>query len=188
MRLLLATIAVLATGAAGASVLDSSAAGFTVENTVVVPVKPDQAWTALVEKVDAWWPKDHSWFGKDGKFSIDARAGGCFCEAAGKRQAQHMTVSFVDPGRLLRMLGGLGPLQGLGLSGAMDWRLEPADAGTKITLHYVAGGYTSTDLVKFAPIVDQVQGQQLAALAAYLSKNKPSAAERLDLRPTSSPQ
>jgi hypothetical protein len=30
------------------------------------------------------------------------------------------------------------------------------------------GGYTPDDLAQFAPIVDQVQGQQLGALGTYL--------------------
>jgi uncharacterized protein YndB with AHSA1/START domain len=169
----LLSAALLHSPLAAAKVLDSSPAGFTVENSVVVPVDAKVAWSALVKDVDRWWPKDHSWFGKDGKFSIDARAGGCFCEKAGARQAQHMTVSFVDPGATLRMIGGLGPLQGLGLDGVMDWALAPADGGTTITLRYVAGGYTTTDLVKFAAVVDQVQGLQLGGLAAFLSKRKP---------------
>lgn len=157
---------------AAARVLDSSAAGFTVENTAIVPVDAKAAWDGLVKHVDQWWPKDHSWFGKDGKFSIDARAGGCFCEVAGARQAQHMAIAFVDPAHLLRMVGGLGPLQGMGLSGTMDWTLEPVEGGTRITLHYVAGGYTTTDLARFVPIVDQVQGLQLGGLAGFLSKGK----------------
>jgi uncharacterized protein YndB with AHSA1/START domain len=163
---------------AAAEVLDSSAAGFTVRNVVTVPVDPARAWRALVEDVDRWWPKDHSWFGANGRFSIDARAAGCFCEVAGERQALHMQVSHVEPGVLLRMLGGLGPLQGMGLTGALDWRLEPVEGGTRITLRYVAGGYTTEDLVAFAPIVDKVQGMQLGGLAAWLGAASPAAATR----------
>jgi uncharacterized protein YndB with AHSA1/START domain len=169
---LLLSLALLHPPLAAAKVLDSSPAGFTVENSVIVPVDAKAAWKALVHDVDRWWPKDHSWFGKDGRFSIDARAGGCFCEKAGARQAQHMTLSFVDPGTTLRMTGGLGPLQGLGLDGVMDWTFAPAEGGTRITLRYVAGGYTTTDLVKFAAVVDHVQGLQLGGLADFLSKGK----------------
>jgi hypothetical protein len=80
-------------------------------------------------------------------------------------------VTFVDPGRTLRMTGGLGPLQGMGLDGALEWRLAPADdGGTKITLWYRAGGYTPDDLGKFVPVVDQVQGVQLGGLADFLRK------------------
>ena len=166
----LVTALMLASPPAHAAVVDKSPAGFTVENTVVVPVAPAIAWDALVDHVDEWWPKDHSWWGKDGKFTIDPRAGGCFCEIAGKRSAQHMTVAFVDPPGNMRLLGGLGPLQGMGLDGAMEWTLAPAEGGTKITWRYTAGGYTTTDLVKFSAIVDKVQGIQLGGLAAYLRR------------------
>lgn len=154
---------------AGAVVKDASASGFTVENVEVVPVDAATAWKALVHDVDLWWPKDHTWWGKASKLSIDARAGGCFCEIAGARQAQHMVVTFVDPEQTLRMVGGLGPLQGMGLHGALEFRLAPdKGGGTRITLYYRAGGYSPDDLGKFAPVVDQVQGVQLRGLADHL--------------------
>jgi hypothetical protein len=66
------------------------------------------------------------------------------------------------------MTGGLGPLQGMGLDGALEWRLAKTEGGTRITLWYRAGGYTPDDLTKFVPVVDQVQGVQLGGLADYL--------------------
>ena len=163
-------IALLVATAALAEVRDSSRAGFTVENTATVPVDSAAVWRALVEDVDEWWPRDHTWWGAASKLSIESRAGGCFCEISGDRQAAHMQVAFVDPGRTLRLLGGLGPLQGMGLHGVMEWRLEPLDGGTRITLHYRAGGYTPDDLSQFASVVDAVQAQQLGALAEYLRR------------------
>ena len=156
---------------AHAEVKDASATGFTIENRQVVPVDAATAWQALVHEVDRWWPKDHSWWGSGSTLSIDPRAGGCFCESAGDRQALHMTVAFVEPERTLRLLGGLGPLQGMGLHGAMEFRLAPAEAGgTSITLHYRVGGYSPDDLGEFAPVVDRVQGAQLKGLADYLGR------------------
>lgn len=166
-----ALAAALLAPAAQARVLDAKANGFTLENVVTVPVSPEVAWKALVKDVDQWWPKKHSWW--TGKFRIETEANGCFCETAGDRQALHMVVSFVDPGQTLRMLGGLGPLQGLGLSGALEWRLKSVEGGTQITLAYVVGGYTTADLLKFAPIVDQVQGIQLGSLDAFINKREP---------------
>lgn len=165
-----------------ADVRDASGAGFTIENTRVVPVAPQAAWQGLVADVDRWWPKDHSWWGNASTLRIEARAGGCFCETVqsdppGGRQAEHMRVVFVDPGKLLRMAGGLGPLQDMGLHGALEFRLVPEGAGTRITLWYRAGGYmpgdgSPNDLSKLAPVVDRVQAQQLGALADYLAQGQ----------------
>jgi uncharacterized protein YndB with AHSA1/START domain len=155
---------------AQAEVKDSAANGFTVENAREVPVDAATAWKALVEDVDRWWPKDHSWWGAESVFRIDSTAGGCFCEIArdGKREALHMTVTYVEPGKLLRMIGGLGPLQGMGLHGALEWRFSESGGKTKIVMWSRSGGYTPDDLAKFAPVVDKVQAQQLGALADYL--------------------
>lgn len=158
----------LSVSPATARVLDSSATGFTVENSYVVKADIDTAWKALVEDVDRWWPRDHTWFGAESKLSIEPKAGGCFCEIAGKRQVQHMSVAFVDPGRLLRMVGGLGPMQGMGLYGALDWTLEKVEGGTRLNLRYTVGGYSPNDLGKLAPMVDQVQGAQLGGLAKWV--------------------
>lgn len=178
-RLLVAAAIVLAfTTPAHAEVKDAAPSGFTIENTVVVPVDATTAWSALVGEVDAWWPEDHSWWGADSRLSIEQRAGGCFCEIAGDRQAQHMTVTFVEPGKLLRMTGGLGPLQGMGLHGALEFRLEPVESeaapSTRITMYYRAGGYSLDDLSAFAPVVDQVQAQQLGGLAEHLRRTAPA--------------
>ncbi|MBT2748883.1 MULTISPECIES: SRPBCC domain-containing protein [unclassified Lysobacter] len=169
----------LAAGSAGAAVKDVTANGFTIENEQTVAADPATVWKALVGDVDRWWPKDHTWWGAASTLSIDPRAGGCFCEIGrdGKQQALHMTVSFVDPGKTLRLLGGLGPLQGMGLSGAMEFRLSAAkDGGTRIVLYYRAGGYSPDDLSKFVPVIDKVQGLQLGGLADYL--RKPGAAAK----------
>jgi uncharacterized protein YndB with AHSA1/START domain len=162
--------ALLAGSVALADVRDSSPDGFTIENTATVPVDAAAAWKALVEDINEWWPRDHTWWGDASTLSIQPRASGCFCEIAGDRQAAHMQVAFVDPGKLLRLLGGLGPLQGMGANGTMEWRLEPADGGTRITLYYRAGGYGPEDLAEFAPVVDAVQAQQLGGLAEYLRR------------------
>jgi len=152
-----------------AEVKDATPSGFTVENAIKVPVEPMKAWKALVDDVGRWWPKDHTWWGAESVLSIEPRAGGCFCERKGEQQAQHLLVVFADPGKLLRLTGGLGPLQGMGLSGVLEFRLAPADGGgTTITMYYRAGGYTPDDLSKLAPVVDGVQALQLGGLAAFL--------------------
>ena len=153
-----------------ARIVDQEPNGFTVENSEWVPDDPETAWKAFVNDVGKWWPADHSWWGDASKLSISEKAGGCFCEINGAQQAWHMTVTFVDPGKLMRMTGGLGPLQGMVLNGALEWRFAEEKGGTRITLWYRAGGYTPDDLSKFVPVIDQVQGLQLGGLANYLRK------------------
>ena len=165
--LVAASLAVLALPAR-AEVKDSSPSGFTIVNSADVPVDAATAWRVLVGDVDSWWPKDHTWWGGASRLTIDARAGGCFCEKAGNRQAQHMQVTFADPDKLLRMSGGLGPLQGMGLSGTLEFRLTAIDSGTRIVLWYRAGGYTPDDLSRFAAVVDTVQALQLGGLVNKL--------------------
>ncbi|KFL37754.1 hypothetical protein N788_00870 [Arenimonas donghaensis DSM 18148 = HO3-R19] len=172
-----ALVACLLPLAASAEVVDSGPSGFTLENSAVVDADPDQAWKALVGDVGRWWPADHTWWGDAGKLSIEARAGGCFCERDGDRQARHLEVVFVDPGRTLRLAGGLGPLQGMGLHGALEFRLAPVEGGgTRITLWYRVGGYSPDDLSGFAAVVDRVQAQQLDGLVQFLAAHETGSA------------
>jgi hypothetical protein len=171
-RLVASSLCVLASlGSARAEIEDATPDGFTLENVVQVPTDAATTWKALVEDVDQWWPADHTWWGAEGVLTIEPRAGGCFCERRGEQQALHMLVAFVDPPRLLRLTGGLGPLQGMGLHGALELRLAPAEGGgTRITMFYRAGGYTPDDLSKLAAVVDEVQAMQLGGLAEHLQR------------------
>ncbi|WP_037061024.1 SRPBCC family protein [Pseudoxanthomonas suwonensis] len=162
------------TAPAAAEVKDAGPAGFTVEHTRTVAVAPEVAWQGLVDGVDGWWSKDHSWWGPQSTLSIEPRAGGCFCERSPDgREAMHLQVAFIDPGHRLRMVGALGPLQGMGLHGVMEWQVLPAGQGTRISVSYRAGGYTPEGVEDIAPAVDRVIGLQLGKLADYLSAPAP---------------
>ena len=50
---------------------------------------------ALTDDVGRWWNPEHSYSGVAANFSIDARAGGCFCERLKDGSVAHMTVVFV---------------------------------------------------------------------------------------------
>ncbi len=172
--MLLLVLGVLAGSSVEAKIVDQAANGFTLENS---------EWVATIRR-PAGSPSSTTWAsgglltiagGADAsKLSISEKVGGCFCELNGARQAWHMTVTFVDPGRLMRMTGGLGPLQGMGMDGALEWRFVAENGGTRITLWYRAGGYTPDDLASFVPVVDKVQALQLGGLAEYLRTQLPS--------------
>ena len=151
-----------------ADVIDSGTNGFIIESSRQVNASPEQAYQQFLA-VNQWWDGSHSWFGSAENFSIEARAGGCFCELKGQQQVEHMRVSFVNPNKEIRMLGGLGPLQAMGVSGAMTWTFIQSEQGSKVTHRYVVSGYYPDGLDKLASIVDQVQTGQLERLAALLN-------------------
>ncbi len=168
--LALLMLACLAPRPAPAEVLSSSAAGFALEQRIEVATDPQRTWRALIEDIGAWWPRDHTWWGEESTLSLEARAGGCFCERAGERSAEHLRVVFADAPNTLRLLGGLGPLQGMGLNGALEFSISAReDGGSEVRMRYTVGGYSASDLSTLAPVVDRVQGLQLDGLRAHLA-------------------
>lgn len=147
--------------------------GFMVENDIVSNASPAQVWHALIKDVNSWWPKDHTWWGEAGTLSIIPAPGGCFCEVAADKSAQHMLIVFVEPQKLLRMTGGLGPLQGMGLYGALTWTIEEIENGTKVVLTYNVSGVSVDGFAQLAPVVAQVQKSQLDSLKTYMQKYQP---------------
>ena len=154
---------------ARAEVIAQAPEGFVVSHELVVEAPPLLTYRALTRKVAAWWDANHSYSGKAENFSLDARAGGCFCERLrGGGSVEHMRVVFASPGKRLRMVGGLGPLQGMGASGVMDFELNPEGGDrTRLTFRYTVNGFVPDGLGALAEPVDGVLGGQLARLAAY---------------------
>jgi len=154
-----------------AQVINSADNGFTIEIEKHVAVDHKAAYAQFI-KINEWWIADHTWFGRAENLNIEEIVGGCFCEIAGDKQALHMTVSFVNPNREVRMIGGLGPLQMMGVNGGMSWKFEQLkDGTTKIIHHYQVSGYAKGGLGKLATIVDSVQSSQVEALVAKLSSH-----------------
>ena len=162
-------------GAARGEVVAVAADGFVSEHELVIQGAPARVFQALTDEVRAWWDGNHSWSGDAANFSLDARAGGCFCEVLpGGGSVEHMRVVFVQPGKLLRLAGGLGPLQGMGVSGAMDFALSATEEGhTRVRYRYVVNGFVPGGLEPMAEPVDRVQLGQLQRLAAYVATGDP---------------
>jgi uncharacterized protein YndB with AHSA1/START domain len=154
-----------------AEVVASDKHGFIIHHSVPLDVDADRAYEAITAEVSKWWIADHTWSGDSANLSMDARPGGCFCEAlADGGSMQHMQITWIQPGKEIRMTGGLGPLQMMGVHGGMQWLLNSAEEGSVLEYHYSVTGYYPDGLDALAPVVDSVQGQQLEALRAYLAK------------------
>ncbi len=149
--------------------------GFWVFQVAEVDAAPDVIWKRMISPKD-YWDAEHSWSGSIAGFSIDPRAGGCFCEliqskgSDGKLKTtgsvEHMRVIYAEPSKVLRMQGAMGPLQSEAMLGTMTMAIEPLKSGTgsKISWSYVAGGYMRYKTAEIAPAVDKVFGEQFARL------------------------
>jgi predicted lipid-binding transport protein (Tim44 family) len=79
-----------------------------------------------------------------------------------------MRIVNSSPGRVLRMVGALGPLQGEAVTGMLTITLKTTPKGTRILWEYVVGGYMRYKPDVIAPAVDGVLAEQLARLAVQL--------------------
>ncbi|WP_206485453.1 hypothetical protein [Thalassotalea sp. G2M2-11] len=153
-----------------AEVINANHNGFQLLIKQEVPVSQARAYQQFI-RISEWWHSEHTWFGNAKALSITPEVGGCFCERNGKQQALHMTVSYVVPEQEIRMIGGLGPLQMLGVQGGMSWKFNAISPTTsEIILHYQVTGYMPEGLDKLAPIVDKVQQEQVARLVSTLEQ------------------
>ena len=160
-------------GAARAEVADVSPTGFEIKQTVEIAAPGAKVWAALIQP-GQWWNSEHSWSGDARNLSLQAKAGGCWCEAippAGG--AKHMTVIYVAPGQEMRLEGALGPFQFTGAAGHLDWKLAEKDGKTTLTWTFDAGGYVKGGIDKLAGPVDGVLGEQIGRLKRYVETGKP---------------
>ena len=169
---------------AAAEVAAQSDTGFVTRAAVTVKTDPAATWLALIAPA-GWWNGEHTYSGDPKNLYIDAQATGCFCEKlpltadapAGSRAGsiEHMHVIYAAPSRVLRMSGGLGPLQSEAANATLTITLKPVSGGTRVLWEYVVGGYMRQKIPELAPLVDQVLADQLTRLEAKLGAAEPAA-------------
>lgn len=165
-------------GARG-EVVDSSALGFTVRNVVQISAAPESVYVSLVRDVGSWWNPVHTFSGDARNLSINAAAGGCFCERLKNGgSVRHMTVVYANPGSVLRLEGGLGPMQPMGVAGSMTWSLVKSGEGTTLELRYSVGGYNPHGLQSLAVASDFMLKEQLGRLKNFVETGNASTGEK----------
>lgn len=189
MRHLLVIPAVLAAAPASAEVIASRPDGFVSRHTVEVVATAEQAWKAWTAPA-GWWNPEHTYSGDAASLYIDAQATGCFCELLplpkgapeGQRRGsvEHMHIVYSEPNRVMRLQGGLGPLQSEAVHGTWTVTFKETGGKTRILWEYIVFGYMRQDAEKLAPLVDKVMGEQLTRLAAKLGPAEVSPTEAKD--------
>ncbi|MBC7768002.1 MAG: SRPBCC family protein [Phycisphaerales bacterium] len=177
MRLLIAAaaLAALLVSPARAEVVSASPGAFFIQAETEVPVPPEEAWRALTS-LNRWWNSTHTYSGDARRLSLEARAGGCWCERWDGQSVEHARVVLVmerEGVRTLRAVGGLGPLQDMGAIGVMTFTVAPHASGAKITMTYRVAGEPGLNLEPLAPLVDQVLVEQIGRLSRYTASGSP---------------
>ncbi len=172
---LLAALAVAAAAPARAEVVTAAEDRFVVKETAPITAAPPAVWRALTAEIGKWWSPDHTWSGDAANLSLDPRPGGCFCEKLPDGGVRHLQVVYAKPPELLRLEGGLGPLQEQSLSGMMTWKLAVAGEGCALEVVYRVAGAVDGGLTGWAPLVDSVLGLQVQRLQRFIETGSPEA-------------
>jgi uncharacterized protein YndB with AHSA1/START domain len=166
-------VAAVISTTAQAAVTDSAPNGFALTETVHIAAPRDKVYAALLEP-SRWWSSAHSFSGNAANMTLDARAGGCWCETLPNGgSAQHLTVVNVKPGETLRLKGALGPFQAFAVDGVMTWTLKDSGAGTDLTLTYLIGGYMKGGFDSISRAADRVLAEQANRLQHFVETGSP---------------
>lgn len=122
---------------------------------------------AFVNDIGKWWSSDHTWSGKSENLSLDLERcvlieklpDGGFC--------RHMELEHYEPGRLILLTGGLGPLKEMGLAGTLSIRFTEKNGQTTIDAKYVVHGYSADGFEGFSALVHQVLDLQFERLKNF---------------------
>ncbi len=158
--------------AAHAEVIDSANNGFTVKIAFDVAVPAAKAYSDIVN-VASWWDPEHTFSGKASCLSLDATPGGCFCEKLPNGGVRHLTVVYADPGKMLRLNGGLGPMQDMAVAGSLNFALADSAGKTTIVMTYKVGGYLPGGVNAMAKPADAMLTGAMQRLKRYIDTGTP---------------
>jgi hypothetical protein len=154
--------------------------GFSIEDSVVLPVDPPTAFDLATGDVRPWW--DHSFSEQPRALTIEPQPGGRFYETFDDEGngCIHATVTYVHRGKTLRMEGPFG-LAGKAAQMVVTWQFQAEEGGqsTRLTWTVNASGQLDEGLDK---VVAQVWRHFLVErLKPYVEsgkwKDKPGAAK-----------
>jgi uncharacterized protein YndB with AHSA1/START domain len=156
---------------ARAEVIDATPGGFEVKRTLTINAPPAKVYAAMIAPA-GWW--NHTFSGDPRNLYIEPKANGCWCETLPKTRGSvaHMRVIYVEPGSLIRLQGGLGPMQQTGAMGNLTWSVAAKGGATEVTWTYDVGGYMKGGLAPMAGAVDGVFAEQMGRLKSLVETGK----------------
>jgi len=135
---------------------------------------PPSAVYGAIGQVERWWDGAHTYSGDAANLSIAMQPGGCWCERWAGGAVEHARVIMLMRDQAVRVEGGLGPLQSLGVKAVLTFLLKGEDGGTTLTVGYRVNGASASGLDKLAQPVDGVIGAAVSRLKRYVETGKPA--------------
>jgi uncharacterized protein YndB with AHSA1/START domain len=167
MSVVAAIATISAASLSQAAVQEVREGAFTTQSVILVDLPTSAAYRAATQ-LSRWWDPAHTWSGSAKNLTLEAKAGGCFCEKlADGGSVQHARVVFAQPGKMLRLDGALGPMQDMAVTGVLTFAFAPDGPGTRITVTYRVSGTLTMDTGKLAAGVDQVLAGQFERLRGF---------------------
>ena len=154
-----------------ADVVTAVTNGFQIKQKVETDLSTREAWDTFVNDFSKWWDASHSYSQNAANLSIDLKQRCMFEKLPNDGFVRHLEIVYSQPGTAIRFTGGLGPLQQMGVSGALTVTFTKTDGKTVVELEYNVSGRNDQGLDKFAAAVDNVITAQLQSFARH-SKSK----------------
>ena len=126
-----------------------------------------EVYDSIVGKIGKWWSSGHTWSGDASNLSIDLQRAAMIEALPEGGFCRHLEVVFHQPGKTLRLRGGLGPLQEMGLNGALTINTSAKDDGTEVVLIYNISGFSPGGFAPLGPLVDGVLTEQVDRLVRF---------------------
>lgn len=178
IQLPLACLAVLLVlncpGPAVAQVQSSGENGFEIRISKMTTRSAAECNLAFVNDIGKWWASDHTWSGNSKNLSIDMDRHVMIEQLPDGGFCSHMVLEHYQPGSLILLTGGLGPLKEMGLNGAMSIRFAEKDGKTSINIKYVVHGYSPNGFDELSNAVHHVVDMQLSRWIAYCETGDPA--------------
>lgn len=165
-RLIAASALALMTVPASAEVKASAPDALVIQVKAEVLLDRDDAWARLLD-VSSWWKSSHTYSGNADNMSIDAVAGGCWCELWSGGEVEHGRVVAVMPKEMIRFDAPLGPLQEMGVSTALTFTLSAGSKPntTSVVVDFKVSGSSLSGLDKLSAVIDGVISEQFVSYA-----------------------
>lgn len=159
-----------------ADVSQSDIRGFKISIEHNIAVKPQKVFAALAQDISIWWHPDHTYSGDSSNLYLETHEKGWFGEKLPQGGfVKHLEVIYFEPGRSIRLSGGLGPLQSIGAQGTLIFTTKASpnsEHKTILEVTYQVSGFLPEGMNTWAQPVDTVLSQQINRLKTWVESGE----------------